>query len=88
MERSKEASAATLTRESIYTSRVVTEKETPDRLRGNHAMQSTSSCTSEMADDLHGLLIPGRNVILRFESMSAAELKVRGFPVQATSHPA
>ena len=82
MERAEETSAPTLNRESTYTCRVVTGKESPDGLRGGHAQQSASSSTSDMSDDLHGLLIPGKNVILRFESMSAAELKVRGFPIQ------
>ncbi len=80
MDRSKETSAAVLTRDSTFTSSVVTGKERPDRLRGCHAPQSGLSGAPEMSDDLQGLLTPGRNVILRFESMSAAELKVRGFP--------
>lgn len=82
METFEGSSDAILTRESTFMSRVVTEEEKPDRLRGGHARQDTPSSTSQMSDDLQGLLVPGRNVILRFESMSAAELKVRRFPVQ------
>ena len=79
MDTSSGVSAATLTEESTFPSRSVAEGKEPDRLMGGHASQSTSSSPSEMSDDLHGLLVPGRNVILRFESMSAAELKVRRF---------
>ena len=84
MDRSKKTPAAVLTRESTFTSRAVTgqPEERPDRLRGNHAPQSGPSGAPDMSDDLQGLLTPGRNVILRFESMSAAELKVRGFAMR------
>ena len=77
MDRPQETSAAVLTRESTFMSRAVTGQERPDRPRGVHAAQSGPSGAPDMSDDLQGLLTPGRNVILRFESMSAAELKVR-----------
>ena len=50
-------------------------KARPDRVDIVHSVQSLSSSTSGISDDLQGLLLPGRTVILRFESMSAAELK-------------
>ena len=49
----------------------------PDRVDTGRSVQSLSSSTSGISDDLQGLLLPGRTVILRFESMSAAELKAR-----------
>ena len=52
-------------------------KAGPDRVDNGRSVQSLSSSTSGISDDLQGLLLPGRTVILRFESMSAAELKAR-----------
>jgi len=51
-------------------------KQSSHNFQGRHSLHSASSSTPGMSDDLQGLLIPGRNVILRFESMPAAELKV------------
>ncbi len=71
-----------LRRASTFTSRVVRENESSEGLaKGDstysQSRDSTASACSGISDDLQGLLIPGRNVVLRFESMSAAELKVR-----------
>ena len=73
--------SASLTRVSTFTSRFIAEMEAPDSLSkgdssNSQSRHSTTSTYSGMSDDLQGLLIPGRNVVLRFESMSAAELKV------------
>lgn len=75
------SATASLRRTSTFTSRVVTENVP---LQGHskggsiysQSRDSTASSYSGISDDLQGLLIPGRNVVLRFESMSAAELKV------------
>lgn len=80
----KEPSPATLTSKGTPSSRLVTRGEEPGRLEDGHLSQSTSSSPSDLSDDLHGLLVPGRNVILRFESMSAAELKVGRFLMQGS----
>lgn len=50
-------------------------KARPDRVDTGRSVQGLSSSTSGTSDDLQGLLLPGRTVILRFESMSASELK-------------
>ena len=73
--------SASLTRASTFTSRFIAETEAPDSLSkggssNSQSRDSTTSTYSGISDDLQGLLNPGRNVVLRFESMSAAELKV------------
>ena len=72
---------ASLRRMSTFTSRLVAEAEASQgHAKGgstySQSRDSTASSCSGISDDLQGLLIPGRNVVLRFESMSAAELKV------------
>ena len=84
-ERSDGASPV-LRRASTFTSRIVREHEPSQGLaKGDSTSRdSTASTCSGISDDLQGLLIPGRNVVLRFESMSAAELKVSSLLVQPT----
>lgn len=67
-----------LRRANTFTSRIVREDEpSQGPAKGDSTSRdSTGSTCSGISDDLQGLLIPGRNVVLRFESMSAAELKV------------
>ena len=71
-------SPANFTRRCTFTSRIVAKNE--EHAQNDSSSQSTDSSVSTVSgisDDLQGLLIPGRNVILRFESMSATELKVK-----------
>ena len=75
------SASARLCRSSTFSSRVVAARKPKEGLSqvassDSQSRDSTASTYSGISDDLQGLLIPGRNVVLRFESMSAAELKV------------
>ena len=73
-------SPARFTRIGTFTSRIVAKNEEraqDDSSSCSQSRDSSDSTVSGISDDLQGLLIPGRNVILRFESMSATELKVK-----------
>jgi len=73
-------SPAVFTRRGTFTSRIIAKDEEHVQNDSSSCSQSTASSVSSVSgisDDLQGLLIPGRNVILRFESMTATELKVK-----------
>ena len=74
--KTQESSPPVFNKASTFSSSTLTGQQSSNSFQGRHSLHSASSSTSGMSDDLQGLLIPGRNVILRFESMPAAELKV------------